>query len=223
MRQIVLDTETTGLSAEAGHRIIEIGAVELINRKLTGKTFHYYLNPEREIESEALAIHGITNNFLKDKPKFAEIAQAFYKFIQDAEWIIHNALFDLGFLNREFKLIDFEIKLETRGEIIDTLVMARKLHPGQRNSLDALCKRYKIDNTNRKLHGALLDAELLARVYLAMTSGQSSLFGEEEIQNATSLNKIEYSHPLVIVKPTEVELTAHEAMMKLVHKKRKTA
>lgn len=222
MRQIVLDTETTGLSAEAGHRIVEIGGVEIINRRLTGRTWHYYLNPEREIEKEALAVHGLTTEFLADKPRFSEVASLFQEFIQGAQLIIHNAPFDLSFLHREFKLINFALSqaIFDHDNVIDTLKMARKLHPGQRNSLDALCKRYAIDNTNRKLHGALLDAELLARVYLAMTSGQSSLFGEEEVEKKV-LTKVEYTHPLMILFPTQAELIAHEQMMKLVNTKRR--
>ena len=176
MRQLVLDTETTGLDPQDGHRVIEIGCVELIDRRLTGHHFHHYLQPDREIESAAADVHGITNAFLADKPRFAEVADAFVRYIEGAELIIHNAAFDVGFLNRELRA------WAPRGpvvadlcEITDTLAMARRLHPGQRNSLDALCKRYGIDNRHRDRHGALLDAEILADVYLAMTGGQVAL------------------------------------------------
>src|SRR5688572_27459859 len=169
MRQIILDTETTGLRVEEGHRIIEVACVEMINRKLTGKHFHYYLNPEREVEVGALAVHGITNSFLQDKPFFKDILKELMGFILNTELIIHNAPFDLSFLNQELLLAQEEWKNITHHcRIIDTLPMARQLHVGQRNSLDALCKRYGVDNSKREWHGALLDAHLLAQVYLAM-------------------------------------------------------
>jgi len=176
MRQIVLDTETTGLEPEQGHRVIEIGAVELIDRRLTGRNFHRYLNPERDIDAGALEVHGLSSEFLADKPRFAEIAESFQAFVEGAELIIHNAPFDLGFLDYEFALLGAggPAWSEAYG-VIDTLVMARDLHPGQRNSLDALCKRYEVDNASRTLHGALLDSEILAEVYLAMTGGQVDL------------------------------------------------
>ena len=177
MRQIILDTETTGLRVEDGHRLIEVGCIEMINRKLTNRHFHYYVNPEREVEVGALAIHGITNQFLQDKPVFKKIASEFIDFISGAELIIHNAPFDLSFLNHELMLAKQGYKTITDYcHVIDTLQIARQLHVGQRNSLDALCKRYLVDNTKRDLHGALLDANLLSQVYLAMTGGQGSFF-----------------------------------------------
>ncbi|WP_115707335.1 DNA polymerase III subunit epsilon [Legionella sainthelensi] len=180
MRQVVLDTETTGIGHEHGHRVIEIGCVELIDRKLTGNHFHVYLNPQRLVDEGAFRVHGISNEFLQDKPLFAEVAEQFWQFIRGAELIIHNAPFDVGFLNSELQLINWNKKLEVYCKITDTLVLAREKYPGQRNSLDALCKRYGIDHFNRELHGALLDAEILAFVYLAMTGGQTSLFAEVE-------------------------------------------
>lgn len=176
MRQIVLDTETTGLDPHAGHRIIEIGCVELIDRRLTGNRFHEYLNPEREIDRGAVDIHGIDNDFLADKPRFAEIANDFLAFIKDSQVIIHNAPFDIAFVNAELNRADPQLgRMEDHCTIVDTLVLAKRKHPGQRNSLDALCKRYQIDSSHRDLHGALLDAEILASVYLAMTGGQIAL------------------------------------------------
>jgi DNA polymerase-3 subunit epsilon len=173
MRQIVLDTETTGLEPAQGHRIIEVGCVELANRRLTGNDLHLYIHPDREIDQGAIDVHGITLEFLADKPRFAEIAQTLAEYLEGAELIIHNAPFDLGFLNHEFKTVNpAHEPLEARQPVIDTLVEARQLYPGQRNSLDALCKRFEIDNSNRELHGALLDAQLLGDVYLAMTGGQ---------------------------------------------------
>ncbi len=181
MRQVVLDTETTGLEPKEGHRIIEIGCVELIDRRLTDRRFHFYINPERAIEKEAVQVHGIDNQFLADKPIFAEIVDGFLKFIEDSEVIIHNAPFDVGFINAELDRLDGRYgKLEDHCRILDTLQLARGKHPGQRNSLDALCKRYQIDNSHRDLHGALLDAEILAHVYLAMTGGQISLYQDNE-------------------------------------------
>lgn len=178
MRQIILDTETTGLDPRQGHRVIEIAAVEMLNRRLTGSHFHRYLNPERDIEEGAMQVHGITREFLEDKPKFADIAEEFLEFVQGAELIIHNAPFDTAFLNAELALHGMNGLQAHTGEVVDTLVMARNLHPGQRNSLDALCKRYGVDNSTRTLHGALLDCELLAQVYLAMTRGQETLVME---------------------------------------------
>lgn len=173
MRQIVLDTETTGLEPAQGHRIIEIGCVELANRRLTGNDLHLYIHPDREIDAGAMDVHGITLEFLDDKPRFAEIAQTLTDYLEGAELIIHNAPFDLGFLNHELRAVDPDhTMLESRQPVIDTLFEARQLYPGQRNSLDALCKRFEIDNSNRELHGALLDAQLLGDVYLAMTGGQ---------------------------------------------------
>lgn len=173
MRQIVLDTETTGLEHEQGHRIIEIGCVEVVNRRLTGNDLHLYLHPDREIDEGAQAVHGISLEFLADKPRFGEVADTFAGYLKGAELIIHNAPFDLGFMNSEFRRLDkAHVNLESRSPVIDTLVEARQIYPGQRNSLDALCKRFEIDNSNRELHGALLDAQLLADVYLSMTGGQ---------------------------------------------------
>lgn len=186
MRQIVLDTETTGLEPAAGHRVIEIGCVELLDRKLTGKHFHVYLNPERDIDEGAVAVHGLSAEFLADKPKFAGIAADFLNFVKGAELVIHNAPFDVGFLNHELRLWG-----QAGGEIadfcgvLDTLALAKKKHPGQRNNLDALCKRYGVDNSHRDLHGALLDAEILADVYLAMTGGQTLLSLEPEPEEPT--------------------------------------
>ena len=180
MRQIVLDTETTGLNPRTGDRVIEIGCVELHNRMLTGNNYHCYINPERDSEEGALAVHGLTTEFLSDKPKFAEIAEALRAYIGGAEVIIHNAPFDLGFLNAEFKRLKLPSFSEHVGSVIDTLVQAKEMHPGKRNSLDALCDRYGVSNSHRKLHGALLDAELLADVYLSMTRGQNSLSMEVE-------------------------------------------
>ncbi|WP_431065318.1 DNA polymerase III subunit epsilon [Methylotuvimicrobium sp.] len=180
IRQIVLDTETTGLNPQEGHRVIEIGCVELLNRRLSGRHFHVYINPEREIDAGAVEVHGITNEFLADKPVFSSIVEDFINFIRDAELVIHNAPFDVGFLNHEFGLLNNETGVvENYSSVFDTLTFARKKHPGQRNSLDALCKRYGIDNSHRDLHGALLDAEILADVYLLMTGGQASLLDEE--------------------------------------------
>jgi len=176
MRQIVLDTETTGLETSQGHRIIEIGGVELINRKLTGQHFHQYINPKREIDAGAFEVHGISSQFLADKPVFADIADDFMSYIEGADLIIHNAAFDIGFLNNELTLIEStHPAVNDACKVIDSLFLARKKHPGQKNSLDALCKRYSVDNSQRELHGALLDAEILADVYLLMTGGQTSL------------------------------------------------
>ena len=175
MRQIVLDTETTGLEPEEGHRIIEIGCLELIDRRLSGRQFHRYINPERPVESDALTVHGLSDDFLADKPRFEEIAEEFMAFIRGAELLIHNAAFDVGFLDSELARIENAPKVEDLAEVLDTLGLARELHPGQRNNLDALCRRYEVDNANRTLHGALLDSELLAEVYLMMTGGQVAL------------------------------------------------
>ena len=175
MRQIVLDTETTGLEPKEGHRIIEIGCVEMVDRKLTGNNFHQYLQPDREIDAGAIEVHGITNEFLADKPRFEDIMEDFISYVQGAELVIHNAPFDVGFINHELKLCEYGKQAADLCSVLDTLAMARKMHAGQKNNLDALCKRYEIDNTHRELHGALLDAEILADVYLAMTGGQVTL------------------------------------------------
>ena len=176
MRQIVLDTETTGLEPEQGHRIIEIGCVEMINRRLTGRTFHHYLNPERDIDPGAQEVHGLSREFLSDKPLFGDVADEFLEFVGDAELVIHNAPFDVGFLDAELTRLARELPaMQVVCPVLDTLVLAREMHPGQRNSLDALCRRYQVDNSQRELHGALLDARILAEVYLAMTGGQAAL------------------------------------------------
>ncbi len=183
MRQIVLDTETTGIGHEHGHRVIEIGCVELIERKLTGRHFHVYLNPQRAVDEGAFRVHGISDEFLKDKPFFQDVVADFVGFVEGAELIIHNAVFDVGFLNSEFSHVRWGKKLEEHCTVFDTLLFAREKFPGQRNSLDALCKRFSIDHFNRELHGALLDAEILALAYLALTGGQSKLFAEDEQHN----------------------------------------
>lgn len=215
MRQVVLDTETTGLDFRLGDRVIEIGCVELLNRKLTGQRFHRYINPEREVEAGALAVHGLSTEFLQDKPRFGEIADEFLDFIRGAELVIHNATFDVGFLNNELAL-QKEASLEQAClGVVDTLKMARELHPGRRNSLDALCERYAIDNSGRTLHGALLDAELLAEVYLAMTRGQESLIMEMDavaspgLQTGLTAQKL----PLRVVRASAVELAEHERVL----------
>ena len=180
MRQIVLDTETTGLSASLGHRIIEIGCLELVNRQLTGELFHVYVNPQRAVDEGAFNVHGISHEFLQDKPLFAQIADEFLAFVADSELIIHNAPFDLSFLNAELRLLGHSTPLEQQCTVLDTLPLAKQKHPGQKNNLDALCKRYGVNNSNRAFHGALLDAELLALVYLAMTGGQINLFAQDK-------------------------------------------
>lgn len=200
MRQIVLDTETTGIGSELGHRVIEIGCVELFERKLTGKHYHIYLNPQREVDEGAFRVHGISSEFLQDKPLFHDILPEFLAFIDKAELIIHNAPFDVGFLNAELKRAKWAHRLENHCTIFDTLALARKKHPGQRNSLDALCKRYDVDNSNRQKHGALLDAEILAFVYLAMTGGQSKLFVEDETPDVSLITS---SHDMI------ARLTSH--------------
>jgi len=219
MRQIVLDTETTGLEPEQGHRIIEIGCVELVERRLTGNDYHQYLQPDRLIDEGAMEVHGITNEFLDDKPRMADVAADFIEYIRDAELIIHNAPFDVGFINNELKLLgEGWGSLADICQITDSLEMARRMHPGQRNSLDALCGRYSIDNSSRELHGALLDARILADVYLAMTGGQTSLvLGEEQQgldnQQANTPIPVAYTGPLNVLNANEAELAAHEAML----------
>lgn len=191
MRQIVLDTETTGLEPSEGHKIIEIGCVELIDRRLTGNHYHQYINPQREVDEGAIEVHGITNEFLEDKPYFEDIAQEFIDYIAGAELIIHNAAFDVGFINHELRQLDGSWSpVDQLCKITDTLKMARKMHPGQRNSLDALCKRYEVDNSQRDLHGALLDSEILADVYLAMTGGQSSLSLDGTVEGGERIEEI---------------------------------
>ena len=225
MRQIIIDTETTGLEPEKGHRIIEIGCVELVNRQPTGNTFQRYINPHREVEAEAIAVHGITNEFLRDKPVFAEVLDDFLNFINGAELIAHNAAFDVGFINHEIRLLTKNAKtLDAYVTIFDTLVLARKKFPGQRNTLDALCKRYKIDLIVRKFHGALLDAQLLAEAYLLMTGGQGSLFAENEListeeNNGTSMQKANKNRPtLPIICATDAEILAHKNILTTIKK-----
>jgi DNA polymerase-3 subunit epsilon len=219
MRQIVLDTETTGLEPEQGHRIIEIGCVELQERRLTGNNFHLYLQPDREIDAGAVEVHGITNEFLADKPRFDDIAADLMDYLRDAELIIHNAPFDVGFINAELQRVPGWEALEGYCAITDTLVMARELHPGQRNSLDALCGRYDVDNTRREKHGALLDAEILADVYLAMTGGQTAMFteveaGDEGDHTATGIRRLMADRsPLPVFHASVEEVAAHEARL----------
>ena len=215
MRQVILDTETTGLDFRLGDRIIEIGCVELLNRKLTGQRFHRYINPEREVEAGALAVHGLSNEFLQDKPRFEEIVVAFLDFVQGAELVIHNAAFDVGFLDNELALVS-KVPLEQAcSGVVDTLMMARELHPGRRNSLDALCERYAINNSGRTLHGALLDAELLAEVYLAMTRGQESLIMELDVAPVPGLQAELAAErpPLRVLRASAAELAEHERVL----------
>lgn len=228
-RQVILDTETTGISTAEDHRIIEIGCVEMVNRRLTGQTFHQYINPHRDIDAGAIEVHGITNEFLADKPSFEDIAEDFLQFIDGAELIIHNAPFDVGFIDHELKKLGGENRrVNTLCTVLDTLKMARDKHPGQKNNLDALCKRYDVDNSNRELHGALLDAEILADVYLAMTGGQVSMLlatnEEEAVTSTTSGSEAEEviatvkSRNLKVIRASEEELAAHEAMLEKVQK-----
>jgi DNA polymerase-3 subunit epsilon len=222
LRQIVLDTETTGLDPRLGHRVIEIGGVELIGRKLTGQRFHRYINPKREIEAGAAAVHGITDDMLADKPEFAEIADELVAFIRDAELVIHNAAFDVGFLNAEFGLLGRTTVEEVSASVVDTLKLAREMHPGRRNSLDALCERYGVDNSGRQLHGALLDAELLAEVYLAMTRGQESLIMELEAPAPAAAGFVPGSRPdLRIVRAGEAEMAEHRRVLDEIGKESK--
>ncbi len=232
MRQIVLDTETTGIDPREGHRLIEIGAIEMINRRFTGRTYHQYINPEREVEAEAIEVHGITNDFLADKPVFAAVADEFWEFVRGAELVIHNAAFDVGFIDHEFALL-----AARRGEprlgpvaahcqVLDTLQLARDRHPGQRNNLDALCKRYEIDNGRRVLHGALLDAEILAEVYLAMTGGQTALTldadeatGGDAMTRGHAIRRLSLAAgALRVVRPAATEQAAHEAKLAQIRK-----
>lgn len=215
MRQIVLDTETTGLNPRTGDRVIEVGCVELVNRMLTGNNFHVYINPERDSEEGALAVHGLTTEFLSDKPRFAEIAEDLRTYIQGAQVIIHNAPFDLGFLNHEFARLGLPTFTEHCSGVIDTLVNAKEMRPGKRNSLDALCDHYGVSNAHRKLHGALLDAELLADVYLSMTRGQNSLSMEVEVDVASDGAVLE-AVPLgevIVLAADDDEAGAHEALL----------
>jgi DNA polymerase-3 subunit epsilon len=231
MRQIILDTETTGLSTSQGHRIIEIGCLEMVNRRLTGREFHRFLNPERDIDEGAEAVHGISRAQLETEPRFHEIVDDFLAFVKDAELVIHNADFDVGFLEHELRLMKHpQPRITDHCAVLDTLALAREIHPGQRNSLDALCKRYEVDASRRDVHGALIDSELLARVYLAMTGGQSSLLLDEDAGAATGRDQddsprswradadgesrpVAASANLVVIKPTPAEVAAHEAML----------
>ncbi|MFD3321765.1 DNA polymerase III subunit epsilon [Alteromonas macleodii] len=224
MRQIVLDTETTGIDPKEGHRIIEIGCVEVVNRRLTGNHFHVYINPGRHIEQEAIEVHGITNEFLADKPTFSQVAQEFVSFIKGAQLVIHNAPFDVGFMDHEFGM-----EASTKGvitnqicDVLDTLTLARQMHSGQKNNLDALCKRYGIDNSHRTLHGALLDAEILADVYLLMTGGQTKLklaSSSGSDADSTAIRRINRSaNKLKVIKASADEITQHEARLDIVEK-----
>jgi DNA polymerase-3 subunit epsilon len=236
VRQIVLDTETTGLSTAQGHRIIEIGCLELVNRRLTGREFHRFLNPDRDIDEGAERVHGISRADLETEPRFAEIVDDFLAFIKDAELIIHNATFDVGFLEHELKLMKHkQAKIDDHATVLDTLTMAREMHPGQRNSLDALCKRYEVDATKRDVHGALIDSELLANVYLAMTGGQTALLLDEDVlghhadpgaaghsaagsgqEDSTAGQPVADDLPIITATPEES--AAHEAMLEKIRK-----
>ena len=220
-RQIILDTETTGIDPKQGHRIIEIGCVEMIERRLTGNNFHVYINPMREIEDEAIGVHGITNEFLVDKPLFKDIADEFFDYIRGGELVIHNAPFDIGHMDNEFSILwrDWSQTADFCG-IVDTLVMAREKHPGQKNTLDALCRRYEIDNSHRSLHGALLDSEILADVYLRMTGGQFAMDLAQQLKSGggTGENTGFKARDLTIVAASESELEQHEARLDLVEK-----
>lgn len=223
MRQVILDTETTGLEPEQGHRIIEIGCVEIFKRRRTGRTFHRYLCPDREVDRGALQVHGITNEFLVQQPRFEEVADELLEFISGAELIIHNAAFDVAFLDAELKRLP--VKRHVRGlcSVLDTLSLARQMHPGQRNSLDALCKRYSIDNSHRELHGALLDAQILLDVYLAMTGGQTALvLGEVQATSvaahADQALPVRPSGELVVLRASPEELEAHELSLAAIDK-----
>lgn len=230
-RQIVLDTETTGMNQFGahyeGHCIIEIGAVEMINRRYTGRKLHLYIKPDRPVDPEAIKVHGITDEMLQDKPAFAAVAQEFIEFIKGAELLIHNAPFDVGFMDYEFGKHGIKLKTEEICLVTDTLQMARKAYPGKRNNLDALCERLNIDNSKRTLHGALLDAEILGDVYLAMTGGQTSLFDENEQETLYSASAAEqqsavvFSHNLKLLQPSEEEWQAHQEYLKLINKKSK--
>jgi DNA polymerase-3 subunit epsilon len=225
IRQVVLDTETTGMNKDGviyvGHRIIEIGCVELINRRLTGRHFHVYIKPDREVDPEAVTVHGITDEFLQDKPDFSEVADEFIEFIKDAELIIHNAPFDVGFMDQEFRFLNKKTKPTAEiSTVTDTLVMARKMYPGKRASLDALCRELGIDNKHRVLHGALLDAEILADVYLLMTGGQAKLnlstSGQGETSTARRLRSSQ--SPLTIIRASQEEQQAHKNRLDIIEK-----
>ena len=222
MRQIVLDTETTGLSTSDGHRVIEIGCVEMINRKLTGQHFHHYICPDRKVDEGALEVHGITDEFLQDKPRFGEIVDEFLEFVRDSELIIHNAPFDIGFLDYELSLLDTQSgKVTDSCKVLDTLVLAREMHPGQKNNLNALCRRYEVNNSQRELHGALLDAEILADVFLMMTGGQADLLFVSEDQSSghkTRKRERKERPALKVVKPHDDEMALHQHQLELLNK-----
>lgn len=234
MRQIILDTETTGLSTAQGHRIIEIGCIEMVNRRLTGREFHRFLNPDRNIDEGAEAVHGISREQLETEPRFPEIVDEFLEFVTEAELVIHNADFDVGFIEHELRLMKHaQPKVTDHCSVLDTLTLARKIHPGQRNSLDALCKRYEVDASRRDVHGALIDSELLARVYLAMTGGQSSLLLDEDSAGGGSSvadaeqdpsehrplsTAPEGSYKLTVIEATPDELAEHETMLVKIRK-----
>ena len=225
MRQVVLDTETTGLEPSQGHRIIEIGAVELVDRKLTGRHFHKYVDPQRDVDDGAFEVHGLSREFLSDKPLFAAIAEEFLTFVDGAELIIHNAGFDVAFLDNELSLLPSSRRtIAGLCEVTDSLAIARHKHPGQKNNLDALCRRYHVDNSLRTLHGALLDAEILADVYLFMTGGQTALFGaverEAEEDALTDVVGLANERPrLLVIAPDAAEIVAHEALLDLLDEK----
>lgn len=212
MRQVVLDTETTGLDPALGHRVIEIGALEIVNRQPTGATYHVYLNPEREIDAGAVQVHGLTSEFLADKPRFADIAREFLEFVRDAELVIHNAPFDVGFLNAELARLK-EGPVKRYCAVLDTLKLAKELHPGQKNNLDALCRRYEVDNSGRAFHGALLDAQLLAEVFLAMTRGQESLGIDVATPSETRAATLVRRGALKVPRADATELAAHAAYL----------
>ncbi|HED18591.1 MAG TPA: DNA polymerase III subunit epsilon [Gammaproteobacteria bacterium] len=224
MRQIVLDTETTGLEPQQGHRIIEIGCVEMVGRKLTGNNFHQYLQPDRDIDAGAIKVHGISNEFLADKPRFADIAEDFLRYIEEAELVIHNAPFDVGFLNSEFRQCEIGKQVSDICTVLDTLTMARRMHPGQKNNLDALCRRYEIDNTHRELHGALLDAEILAEVYLAMTGGQVVLqlgagTDAADGNQEEKIRRLPANRPaLRVIRADDAEVAEHKARLEAIAK-----
>lgn len=226
MRQVILDTETTGLEPERGHRIIEIGCIELVNRRITGRRFHRYLNPERDIDEGAQAVHGLSREQLEVEPRFAEIASELLAFLEGAELVIHNAAFDVGFLEAELRRLSTgPTTIHERCTVLDTLQLARQLHPGQRNSLDALCKRYTVDNSQRELHGALLDAQILAEVYLAMTGGQATLALSADSTATSAADEQEARRsavrpeaPMMVILASAEELAAHEALLDRVTK-----
>ena len=225
MRQIVLDTETTGLSTAQGHRVIEIGCVELVNRRLTGREYHRFLNPDRDIDEGAERVHGISRADLEGEPRFPEIVEELLEFLKGSELVIHNAEFDVGFLEHELQLMQHpQPALADHAMVLDTLSLAREMHPGQRNSLDALCKRYQVDASKRDVHGALIDADLLARVYLAMTGGQAALLLDDDEGIDVGVGEEVMVRPrrkdlkLVIVKATDAEAAAHEALLDRMHK-----